>query len=281
MRDPGPNLKFERPLFLPRIGSLRPLMGFEVMHERLVAYVVHKMRSGEVTERGLARLTGVSQPHLHHVLKGARLFSAQMADRVMEKLHVDLVTLLEEEGLGEQVRAATAVPLVEARLGPGRPFPDLARWQGAMPFLRVDVEGMRRPLAVRTAEDPRARHLFGEGDVALVDALGAAGSGTSRGPGTQASGRLEAPADAEERAAVDFSASTSYYAIDAGGSGLIRQVERRGDELWLRAGEGDAEPASIPLGKRHILEVVRAKVVWIGRYLEKPQIAARPDEEAG
>src|SRR5579872_1518322 len=111
-KDPNP-IKFERPLFLPEIRRSRIPTGFEVLHSRLVALVTHKLRSGEVTERGLARLTGVSQPHLHNVVKGVRLFSAQMADKVMEGLHVDLLTLLGEElALQETAETiATEVPL--------------------------------------------------------------------------------------------------------------------------------------------------------------------------
>jgi plasmid maintenance system antidote protein VapI len=62
------------------------------------------VRSGEATERGLARLTGVSQPHMHNVLKGKRLLSLEMADQVVGQLHLDLLDFIEPEELLEWQR---------------------------------------------------------------------------------------------------------------------------------------------------------------------------------
>jgi plasmid maintenance system antidote protein VapI len=53
------------------------------------------VRSGDATERGLARLTGVSQPHMHNVLKGKRLLSPEMADQIVGQLHLDLLDFIE------------------------------------------------------------------------------------------------------------------------------------------------------------------------------------------
>ena len=260
MRDKDLNsAKFERPIFLTHFNRNRLPTGFELLHSRLVDLVTHKLRSGELTERGLARLAGVSQPHLHNVVKGVRLFSAQMADKVMEKLHVDLLTLLEDElaSLETPWTSIMDVPLLAGSLGPGQPFPNLDTIAGMMPFLREDVAALLQPVAVRTTEDPAVRHLFHADDVLLMEPLQ-----------PEAAGRP-----------VDFSATDSYYAIDAGASGLVRQVERQTDRLLLRGEQGTPGSLSIPLGDRHILQVVKARIVWIGRYLERPKIAARPDEE--
>jgi plasmid maintenance system antidote protein VapI len=62
------------------------------------------VRSGEATERGLARLTGVSQPHMHNVLKGKRLLSLEMADQVVAQLHLDLLDFIEPGELLEWQR---------------------------------------------------------------------------------------------------------------------------------------------------------------------------------
>jgi hypothetical protein len=69
-------------------------MDFSRLHARLLGYLRSRIRSGEITERGLARLTRVSQPHLHNVLSGKRLFSMAMADQVLHHLHMDLLDLL-------------------------------------------------------------------------------------------------------------------------------------------------------------------------------------------
>ena len=74
-------------------------MTFCDLHERLIENLRQRVRSGEMTERGLARATGVSQPHIHHVLKGKRLLSAVTADRILGQLHMDLLDLIELEEL--------------------------------------------------------------------------------------------------------------------------------------------------------------------------------------
>ena len=74
-------------------------MNFEDLHLRLTEYLRELVRSGELTERGLARITGVSQPHIHNVLKGKRLLSLQMADEILHRLRLDLTDLLRTEDL--------------------------------------------------------------------------------------------------------------------------------------------------------------------------------------
>ena len=68
---------------------------FRQLHGRLVATLQDKVRSGEITERGVARLTGLSQPHVHNVLKGKRYLSADAADAILTALHLDTLHLLE------------------------------------------------------------------------------------------------------------------------------------------------------------------------------------------
>jgi transcriptional regulator with XRE-family HTH domain len=76
-------------------------LSFAELQRRLVAYLSEQVRNGDMTERRLARITGVSQPHMHHVLCGKRGFSVEMADRVMRALHKDLVDFLEEKDIAE------------------------------------------------------------------------------------------------------------------------------------------------------------------------------------
>lgn len=70
-------------------------MSFQELQRRLVACLEERVRSGQATERGLARLTGVSQPHMHNVLKGKRLLSCETADAICRELNIDLLDLLE------------------------------------------------------------------------------------------------------------------------------------------------------------------------------------------
>jgi plasmid maintenance system antidote protein VapI len=66
-----------------------PTNGTEPFHsllEQLRQRVIERIAQGDVTERGLARKAGVSQPHLHNVLKGIRTMTPEVADRLMEAL---------------------------------------------------------------------------------------------------------------------------------------------------------------------------------------------------
>jgi len=74
-------------------------VNFEELHFRLTEYLRELVRSGELTERGLARITCVSQPHIHNVLKGKRLLSPHMADEILHRLQLDLMDLLRPEDL--------------------------------------------------------------------------------------------------------------------------------------------------------------------------------------
>jgi transcriptional regulator with XRE-family HTH domain len=73
-------------------------MNFTDLHERLKAQISYKVRNGEVTERGLARRAGVSQPHLHNVLKGKRFFSLESADLVLHALGLSVIDLVRGPG---------------------------------------------------------------------------------------------------------------------------------------------------------------------------------------
>lgn len=53
-----------------------------------------RIRNGHATERGLALRVGISQPHLHNVLKGIRPMSPDMADRLMGQLGITLAELI-------------------------------------------------------------------------------------------------------------------------------------------------------------------------------------------
>lgn len=79
-------------------------MYFELLQIRLIAHVQQRVQCGELTERGLARHTGISQPHLHNVLKGVRVLSPHMADLLLHHLHITLLDLLNADELAAHQR---------------------------------------------------------------------------------------------------------------------------------------------------------------------------------
>jgi transcriptional regulator with XRE-family HTH domain len=72
---------------------------FHELQRRLLEHLRQRLRTGEVTERGLSRIAGISQPHLHNVLKGRRLLSMEMSDGILRNLQLDILDLLERREL--------------------------------------------------------------------------------------------------------------------------------------------------------------------------------------
>jgi transcriptional regulator with XRE-family HTH domain len=72
-------------------------MRFAVLETRAVALLRTKIRNGEITERGLARMAGISQSHVHNVLSGARGLSWEVADQVFGSLGLSVLDLLEPD----------------------------------------------------------------------------------------------------------------------------------------------------------------------------------------
>ena len=74
-------------------------LGFRCLAARLTRYLNELVRRGEISERGLARLSGYSQPHIHNVLKGARKMNLELADQIMELLGIPLLSLFTQKEL--------------------------------------------------------------------------------------------------------------------------------------------------------------------------------------
>jgi hypothetical protein len=69
-------------------------MTFHDLHGLLIHHLSKCVQCGALTERGLAKRAGISQSHLHNVLKGKRLLSWQTADALLVELHLDLRDLV-------------------------------------------------------------------------------------------------------------------------------------------------------------------------------------------
>ena len=74
-------------------------MTFREAQLKLLAYVVDRIHNGELTERGFARLLGISQPHVHNVLKGVRNLSPEIFDSILKYFNLSLLDLASVEEL--------------------------------------------------------------------------------------------------------------------------------------------------------------------------------------
>ena len=221
--------------------------GFERLLRRLVKRLAARIANGEFTERGLARLLGISQPHLHHILCGKRSLTPNVADLILASLEWPLGDLFSVEELfrillRRQAQSATSlpVPLVEGKIGPNCRFPDFGRiseWLSASPRI---CPSARRVFLAALEPDPVAP-LPACGDLYALVAL-----------------------DETHRAALDPAA---WYVLQWGGAGYVRRIRVEGDMLVV-LGQGSLgsgiQPEEIPLAGRSLLSVVRARLLWAG-----------------
>lgn len=72
-------------------------MHFCSLLEALLDSLRVRIRNGHLTERGLARRTGLSQSHIHNVLSGARFLTPQTADAILKALGLSVWDVMAEE----------------------------------------------------------------------------------------------------------------------------------------------------------------------------------------
>jgi hypothetical protein len=225
-------------------------MGFRLLQNRLIAHLQGRVRNGEITERGLARLCGVSQPHLHNVLKGVRELSTDTADQILRSLRLEMADLMEADDGRHCLPETNAervcyrmVPQWEGCIGPGHPFPPRTHSGEKHPFPTAMVTRMEFAVAARLAPDPHMAYLFGDDAVALLDC--------SEGPRK----------DPEEGC---------YYAVDWAGSGAIRML-LRGTRCWHLVADGQAPDwrsrPSVIVAQHSLPLVVQARVTAVLRRL--------------
>jgi hypothetical protein len=89
----------QEPYFTLESITRSKLANFGVLQERLIRFVNGRIQNGDFTERGLARLIGISQPQVHNVLKGARKLRPEVADRLIAKFEMCVLDLLEPSEL--------------------------------------------------------------------------------------------------------------------------------------------------------------------------------------
>jgi len=120
-----------------------PRVSFRDLQDRLISFVVMKIRNGEFTERRLARVLGVSQPQLHNVLKGARPLKPEFADCIFRYFEIGVVDLLSQAELSARLEEQQAeqaqfwlgaLPAGEGALVPRKP--SLQRGVVTSPCLR-------------------------------------------------------------------------------------------------------------------------------------------------
>lgn len=224
-------------------------LGFQELADRLVRYLNELVRRGEMSERGLAKLSGYSQPHIHNVLHGARALKISAADRLLETLGIPLTALLTPDELGGGVPAqptqALPAPVLQGVLGGGEPFPKDATRPNVQFLAAPVLEGLVNPALVRLSPNERcAWPTIWPRDLVLLD----------RSPQLRRRPTLE-----------------SIYAVEWQGGGYVCRCRRMGSMLLtVTDSEGSPEPpARIEIATGELLQTVRGIVAWVGRDLRR------------
>jgi hypothetical protein len=142
---------------------------------RLLAYVRSQITNGELTERGFARLIGISQPHVHNVLKGVRKLSPNIFDLALKYFHLSVLDLIPSSELEAHLRSrrppwhSAEVPFLRHPVGPGMPWPTGLDPRKSFPLPFPSDHAPANLVMARLIPDPAMLSTLGSSDVALLD----------------------------------------------------------------------------------------------------------------
>jgi transcriptional regulator with XRE-family HTH domain len=225
---------------------------FQDAQLRLLTYVRDRIHNGELTERGFARMIGMSQPHMHNVLKGARNLSIEVSDSILNIFHMSILDLesLEELEMNLKSRRPTEssfeVPFLDTPIGPGIPWPARIdpHQHFPTPFSTGTVlQGLTLPglVMARLAPDPEMVVTLAGYDIALLDT--------------------------SERERVKPSPE-GLYAVERNGGVALRYLRPGARRYYLVT---DAELASpdrweqVSISRKDLSGLIKARVLWLGR----------------
>jgi hypothetical protein len=187
-------------------------------------------------------MCGTSQPDIHNVLKNIQTLSTASADRLMQALQLSVPELLwrcpSEKDIGVQ-----AVPVLRNRIGPGTDA-NLTIFGGYIPFPATLVADLIQPVAARLGPDLVLPRSVAPNDLVLLD---------------QNPRRRESP-----------SGMSCWVVVETAGL-RVRYVKLGGADVYVANEANLREPEqweSIPSHTGSILDIVRARIVWIGRQME-------------
>lgn len=225
------------------------------LRDKLTELLRAKVRNGTTTERALARLIGMSQPHLHNVLKGARALSPEMIDLCLYQLRLSVLDLVDRSEVvayldTQELDRARLVylPILDGAIGPTSPWPVDIELKNRFPVEEGLVRNMWHPVIARASFDARMQSTIAEGDFFLLD--------------QSTSARLDFRDDC-------------LYVIKSPTSGMIRRIRRKGDMSFAVADDTFYRQAlweRLPANGTQLLHFVRARVTPLPRDQDWPAL---------
>ena len=216
------------------------------LHKALLRCVQERVRNGELTERSLAKRIGVSQPHMHNVLKGSRELSVELADQILQHMHMSILDVVEARSLQEHLFATSServqychVPVLEGLVGPGQPWPTTLAVDEYFPVPTHKLDPFSHPVIAKLATDSRMYPTFGKGDAALLDQ--------------------------SRRARIEVD-PRNYYVVKRGAGGLVRRARLSGKHLFLMTEDSLDTPSAwekVELDNLAVEHVIRARAIFL------------------
>lgn len=231
-------------------------MTFQDARLRLLAYLRDQVRNGEFTERGFARLIGISQPHAHNVLKGVRNLSPEIFDLALKNLHMSLLDLVPLDQIEAELQHRThermvEVPLRDRPIGPGESWSAGVNWRKSFQLPFPSGVAAVQVVMAKLAEDPAMIATLGSYDIALLDI----------------SEQCRSPLSPQ-----------GVYVIERGGDAVLRYI-RSGARCYYLVTDADADSPTaweqLPLSSAQLRAAVKARVCWLGRERDRGALVQR------
>jgi hypothetical protein len=240
------------------------ILTFQDAQLKLLVYVRSQIRNGDLTERGFARLIGISQPHVHNVLKGVRNLSPNIFDLALKYLHLSLLDLVPSHELEAHLRRrriptrTTDVPFLDRPIGPGMPWSAILdpHRTFALPLPAVEIQANEvhaNLVMARLVPDPAMRTLAAA-DLVLLDTT-----------------RLDTSHQSEF-------APRGLYVVERGSETLVRYIRPGAHRYYLATDATLDTPAdweSLPVSSTELGVAVKARVRWIGQEYDRDVLPQR------
>ena len=221
-------------------------MTYQDVQLRLLAYVRSQITNGELTERGFARLIGISQPHVHNVLKGVRKLSPNLLGLALKYFHLSLLDLIPSSELEAHLRSrhparhSAEVPFLRTPVGPGMPWPAQLNPRHTHPLPFPSEHAPANLVMARLGADPDMQSTLGSADIALLD-----------------TSPIRPSALAPE----------GLFVVERGKEAVIRLVRPGAYGYYLATDSTLDTPADwepFPVTASELVTAVKARVRWIG-----------------
>jgi len=220
-------------------------LNYQDAQAELLARVRDRIHNGELTERGLARRIGISQPHAHNVLKGVRNLSPEIFDSILERFHLSLLDLapvaeLEANLEARKMERTQEVAFLVGAIGPGMAWPTTIDRRRSFPLPFPSLAVPPNLVMARLTADPAMSVTLAGAEIALLD-----------------------HSDEQRRNIVP----AGLYVVSYEGQALLRYLRPGPLSYYLLTDVNMNHPIAwqrLRLTRAEVFEAVKARVRWLG-----------------